>query len=71
MTFGEIARRHAGVATGLLGWAPDIFWAATPQDWHLAWRSWAQAHGLAADASAASSSTLADLLSRFPDEANR
>ena len=28
--FGEQARRLAGLAAHLLGWAPDAFWNATP-----------------------------------------
>ena len=32
MTFAAAARAAARVAAALLGWAPDVFWAATPED---------------------------------------
>lgn len=36
MEFGAIARSAAAVATGLLGWSPTRFWAATPAELQLA-----------------------------------
>lgn len=32
MSFGAAARVAARVAAALLGWTPEIFWAATPAD---------------------------------------
>ena len=32
MTFAQSAARLAGLAARGLGWTPDTFWAATPQD---------------------------------------
>lgn len=32
MSFGERARRLAGQAGLLLGWGPDAFWRATPDE---------------------------------------
>lgn len=32
MTFAKSAARLAGLAARGLGWTPDTFWAATPQD---------------------------------------
>ena len=32
MNFGDAARSAARVAAALLGWAPEVFWAATPAD---------------------------------------
>lgn len=32
MTFGEAALRHFAIAAQGLGWAPDIFWEATPAE---------------------------------------
>ena len=32
MSFAEIARRLAGQAGLLLGWRPDDFWCATPDE---------------------------------------
>jgi hypothetical protein len=32
VTFTAHARKLAGVAGTLLGWTPDIFWSATPED---------------------------------------
>ncbi|MHB9880065.1 phage tail assembly chaperone [Pacificimonas sp. ICDLI1SI03] len=34
--FSDIARRACGVACVRLGWAPEVFWAATPTDLMLA-----------------------------------
>ncbi|MGV3511232.1 MAG: phage tail assembly chaperone [Novosphingobium sp.] len=31
-TFGKVAARLSGQAALLLGWAPDRFWAATPEE---------------------------------------
>ncbi|WP_298282577.1 phage tail assembly chaperone [Novosphingobium sp.] len=30
--FGEVAARLAGQAALLIGWTPDTFWAATPEE---------------------------------------
>ena len=32
MSFAASAARLAGMAGALLGWTPDIFWAATPAE---------------------------------------
>ena len=32
MSFAESAARLAGLAAKALGWTPDTFWGATPQD---------------------------------------
>ncbi len=32
MSFSASAARLAGMAGALLGWTPDIFWAATPTE---------------------------------------
>jgi uncharacterized phage protein (TIGR02216 family) len=32
MRFAEVAARLAGQAGALLGWRPDEFWAATPEE---------------------------------------
>ena len=32
MTFCDIAARLAGFAGAVLGWTPDVFWAATPAE---------------------------------------
>lgn len=36
MRFATLARAAATVATGLLGWPPEQFWAATPAELQLA-----------------------------------
>ncbi len=30
--FADIARLAAAIATGLLGWTPDLFWRSTPRE---------------------------------------
>ena len=32
MTFADSAARLAGLAAKVLGWTPETFWSATPQD---------------------------------------
>lgn len=32
LSFAEVAREAARVATGLLGWDPERFWQATPAE---------------------------------------
>ncbi|RMF08903.1 MAG: phage tail assembly chaperone [Alphaproteobacteria bacterium] len=36
MDEGEIWRRYARMAMGVLGWTPDTFWRATPTELMLA-----------------------------------
>lgn len=55
----------ARIATGVLGWPPEQFWQATPQDLRLAIEG---RLGLGA-ASDFGRAELAALMARFPDEA--
>ena len=57
------ARRAARVAAALLGWRPDEFWAATPEDMR-------NALGLdeAGDEAPATGAMLQKLMEAFPDE---
>jgi uncharacterized phage protein (TIGR02216 family) len=61
--FADSAKRLAGLAAGRLGWAPETFWAASPQDV-------ANALGLGGDSGdAGADRTLLDaLIERFPDD---
>ena len=43
MSFAEAARRLAGQAGLLLGWRPDEFWRATPDELETAFGALAQA----------------------------
>ncbi|SFR98010.1 phage tail assembly chaperone [Sphingomonas jatrophae] len=62
MTFAEGARRLSGLAGALLGWSPDAFWQATPEE--VA----AVLEALAGDApERADGADLARLMERFPD----
>ena len=36
MTYAEVAKAAAALATGRLGWSPDAFWRATPAEMELA-----------------------------------
>lgn len=62
MSFGDAARAAARVAAALLGWTPDIFWAATPADLRTA-----LGIDLAGDAPA-DPTLLARLMEAFPDD---
>ena len=61
--FAVAARRAARVAAAMLGWRPDEFWAATPEDLRTAL-------GLddAVDDTPATSAMLARLMEAFPDD---
>lgn len=60
--FAGAARRAARVAAALLGWRPDEFWAATPEDLR-------NALGLAAATDApAGGDLLARMMEAFPDD---
>ncbi len=62
--FAERAVRLAGIAGALAGWAPDIFWRATPAELE------AVLVALAGDGDAVappSPATIATLRERFPD----
>lgn len=61
MTFEMAARRAARVAAALLGWRPDEFWAATPEDLR-------NALGLDDGAAPATGDLVARLMEAFPDE---
>jgi hypothetical protein len=63
MTFESAARAAARVAAALLGWRPDEFWAATPEDLRTA---------LGLDAASgeapATSALLARMMEACPDD---
>ncbi|PZN97383.1 MAG: phage tail assembly chaperone [Alphaproteobacteria bacterium] len=61
MSFGAAARRAARVAASLLGWRPDDFWAATPEDLR-------NALGLDEVDAPADGSLLSQLMESFPDD---
>lgn len=60
MTFGAAAVRLCGAAARMLGWGPSEFWAATPDELAACLQP--------ADPTTDTSMTLAELLSKFPDE---
>ncbi|MGK2284713.1 phage tail assembly chaperone [Pedomonas sp. V897] len=64
--FADICAEAARVATGLLGWPPQVFWQATPQDLWLALEG-RLGHGGGGGA-AFGRADLARLMARFPDE---
>ncbi len=59
-------RRLAEVATGLLGWTPETFWAATPAEFWTAWDGW-RARFSAPGAAPLVRPDLDRLMARFPD----
>ncbi|MBC7504287.1 MAG: phage tail assembly chaperone [Sandarakinorhabdus sp.] len=62
MTFADAAKAAARVAAALLGWSPDVFWAATPADLRTAL-------GLDVTADApADAGLLIRLMEAFPDD---
>ncbi len=63
MEFCQCARQLAGQAMTLLGWTPETFWDATPED--VAMALGAMAGG--SDAAPVDGALLAQLKERFPD----
>lgn len=64
MTFADVARRAARVATGRLGWSPAVFWDATPAELRLALEGMM---GVEEPAAVATRADLARLEAMFPD----
>lgn len=60
-SFAGASRRAARVAAALLGWRPDTFWAATPEDLR-------NALGLMDGETPATATLLARMMEAFPDE---
>jgi uncharacterized phage protein (TIGR02216 family) len=60
--FAEAARRLSGLATVMLGWRPDEFWRATPEELAAIFEA------LRGDAP--ERVPLAELMKRFPDAEN-
>lgn len=63
--FADAARTLAGAAAVMLGWPPDIFWAATPDD--LA-QALAPLRGSSAAHRPADRALITQLQERFPDD---
>ncbi len=61
-------RMYAEVATGLLGWSPDIFWASTPEEFRVALKGWQSFRQGAASVIPLKREEMAMLLDRFPDD---
>ena len=62
--FVDAAARAARIATGVLGWSPDSFWASTPADLLLALEG---ATGGKDAVPAAGTAVLQALVKDFPD----
>ncbi|MGE0775715.1 MAG: phage tail assembly chaperone [Sphingomonadaceae bacterium] len=62
--FGRSARRLAGVAGAVLGWRPEEFWSATPDELMTIFQIFAAQHEPDALAGKAD---LARLMEMFPD----
>ena len=65
MSFTEVARRLAGQAGLLLGWQPDAFWRATPDELETALSALAAVAGGTDDP--VSPDRLARLKEMYPD----
>jgi len=65
MSFARVARALAGQAGMLLGWRPDEFWRATPEELATALGPLAEAAG--AGAGGIDSATIARLKEIHPD----
>lgn len=59
----DICAEAARVATGLLGWSPEEFWRATPQDLRLA----VEGRLGRSETAGFGQAELAALMARFPD----
>jgi len=57
------------IAYGMLGIAPDVFWAMTPPEWMAAFKGFKRKYGMAddRDAPAITRDELEQLMMRFPD----
>ena len=58
------------VALGRLGWAPPVFWAATPHEFWAAFEDWVEVNCVRRDDGALSEEEierLEDMKRRFPD----
>lgn len=64
MTFTETAVRLSGVTALVLGWVPDVFWGATPDELGAIL---AAAGGGQADAAPPDGATIARLMEMYPD----
>lgn len=62
--FADAAVRLAGMAGALIGWAPDVFWGATPAELEPVLRALAGPQG---EERALGSAELARLKEAFPD----
>lgn len=63
MRFETAARRAARVAAALLGWGPEMFWAATPADLRNS-----LGIDVAGDDAPADAAMLSRLMEAFPDD---
>lgn len=66
-TFGEVARRLAGLAGWHLGWSPDCFWRATPAEMEAAVRVMLGADGEGTSGAPPARETIDRLQEMFPD----
>lgn len=64
MSFTECAVRLSGVAAWALGWTPEVFWRATPDELTAIFRA---ASGEASAGAPPDAATLARLKGMFPD----
>ena len=65
-------RGYMETATGVLGWAPAVFWAATPPELRAAFDGWRRVNCIRRDDGALSDDEVARLEKmkrRFPDDA--
>ena len=63
-------RGYMEIATGVLGWPPAVFWAATPPELRAAFAGWRRVNCLRKDDGALSDDEVARLDAmkrRFPD----
>lgn len=67
---GGFIQQCLGIACGVLGWAPDTFWRATPFDVLAAWKGYARFYGLEQGSELTNDDVqhLRKILDRFPDK---
>lgn len=65
--FAPVARRLAGLAGWHLGWSPEQFWAATPDEMETIVRAMLGVEDGAAGAAPPSRAAMARLQEMFPD----
>lgn len=53
---------------GILGWAPNQFWGATPREFNLSMKGWMEKNGNTETDSSITKEHVNELAARYPDD---